>query len=154
MQRTMQRLLDMANALGYAVYFCGLRGDLLACTVPALMRIFIDSRLTDSEQQGHLAHELGHVYHDHPCIRHPQTANEHAIERQADRFAARVLIDPIRYAELESVNPDQHYLADELGVPIEYVHVYEAHCLTRVRGVTYTHAREGVGQWAHRVEVA
>ena len=69
-------------------------------------------------------------------------------------FAARLLIDPKEYAALEAVNPDQHHLADELGIPVEYVQVFEADCLTRVRGTTYTHARHGLNQWAHRAHVA
>jgi Zn-dependent peptidase ImmA (M78 family) len=150
----MQRLLDMANRLDYTVFFCGLPGDLLACTVPDLRRVFIDSRLTHDEQIGHLAHEIGHIHHGHTCSRRRATAHLRANERQADRFAARVLIDPARYAELEAINPDPHHLAEELGVPIDYIRVYEADCLTRVRGITYTHARDGIGQWAHRVEVA
>lgn len=150
----MDRLLEIANRAGYAVFFCGMPGDLLASTVPELRRIFIDSRLTESEQLGHLAHELGHIHHLHPCTRRPRTKSELAIERQADRYAARLLIDPKQYAELEAVNPDQHFLADELGLPIEYIHVYEEDCLTRVRGTTYAHARHGLDQWAHRVDVA
>lgn len=150
----MERVLELANRLGYVVFFCALPGDLLACTVHDMMRIFVDSRLTPAEQLAHLAHEVGHVHHGHPCDRHPRTAEARANERQADRFTARLLIDPARYAALEAINPDQHHLADELGVPVEYVAVYEKHCLTRVRGTTYTHAREGIHQWAHRAVVA
>jgi Zn-dependent peptidase ImmA (M78 family) len=150
----MERLLTIANDLGYAVFFCGMPGDLLASTVPSMRRIFVDSRLTDSEQRGHLAHELGHLHHMHPCARHPRGVGELANERQADRYAARLLIDPDEYAALEAVNPDQHHLADELGIPVEYVLVYESECLTRVQGATYTHARHGINQWAHRAAVA
>lgn len=150
----MERATKAANRLGYAVFVCALPGDILACTVPSIKRIFVDCRLTDDEQGAHLWHEVGHVYHGHPCDKHPRTVSGRANERQADRFAARMLIDPAKYAALEAVNPDQHHLAEELGVPVEYVHVYEQDCLTRVRGATYTHAREGVGQWAHRAEVA
>lgn len=150
----MERLLKIANCFGFAVFFCGMPGDLLASTVHELRRIFIDCRLTADEQLGHLAHELGHLHHGHPCARHPKTPSELSNERQADRYAARILIDSTRYAELEAINPDQHHLAEELGIPVEYVHVYEQDCLTRVHGVTYAHAREGIGQWAHRAEVA
>lgn len=150
----MERATASANRLGYAVFVCALPGDMLACTVPAIKRIFIDCRLTDDEQRAHLWHEVGHIHHGHPCNKRACTAADRAIERQADRFAARMLIDPARYAALEAVNPDQHHLADELGVPVEYVYVYEQDCLTRVKGATYAHAREGIGQWAFRVEVA
>ncbi|HWU28957.1 MAG TPA: ImmA/IrrE family metallo-endopeptidase [Microbacterium sp.] len=150
----MERATAAANQLGYAVMVIALPGDVLACTVPALKRIFVDCRLTEDEQRAHLWHEVGHVFHGHACDKHARTAQGRANERQADRFAARKLIDPAKYAALEAVNPDQHHLADELSVPVEYIHVYEQDCLTRVRGTVYTHAREGVGQWAHRAEVA
>lgn len=148
------RLLDLADRYDIAVMFCVLRGDLLACWVPSMRRIFVSSRLTDEEQEVQLAHELGHAHHGHPCAKHPTTPSELARERQADRFAARLLIDPAHYAVLEAVNPDQHQLAEELGVPVKLIYIFEEDCLTRVAGATYAHAREGIGQWAHRVEVA
>ncbi|WP_424937558.1 MULTISPECIES: ImmA/IrrE family metallo-endopeptidase [Bacteria] len=150
----MRRLLDAANNHSYVVHFCGLPDDLLACTVPEMRRIFVDSRLTEDEQRGHLAHELGHLHTGDPCVKHPRTAAELARERRADRYAARLLIDPLTYARVEAINPDQHAIADELGIPVEYVHVFEQDCLTQVRGITYVHAKEGIGQWAHRGEVA
>lgn len=150
----MRRLLEIANDQGYVVHFCGLPGDLLACTVPELRRIYVDSRLTNDEQHGHLAHELGHLHTGDPCVKHPTSATELARERRADRYAARALIEPREYARIESINPDQHAIAEELGIPVEYVLVFEEDCLTQLRGVTYTHARDGMRQWAHRAEVA
>lgn len=110
-------------------------------------RIYFDARLTPSERRSVVAHELGHAHYGHRC----DTA---VTERQADRYAARLLIDPARYAELERVNPDHHYIAEELGVTVDVVYTYESECLTRVRGITYAHSRLGIGQWAYRQEVA
>ncbi|WP_433674808.1 ImmA/IrrE family metallo-endopeptidase [Microbacterium gorillae] len=146
----LERLLVLAGQYDVVVYISKLRGDLLACWIPSMRRIFLEVRLTDDEQCYHLAHELGHVHLEHPCARTPSTPAELDRERQADRFAARVLIEAPTYARLEAVNSDQHYLADELGVPVKLLRVYEEDLLTKVRGVTYAQPREGVGQWAHR----
>lgn len=144
------RLLAVADQYDIVVFFSKLRDNLLACWVPSMRRIFVEVRLTDDEQHYHLAHELSHVHLDHPCCTHPTTPQEVDRERQADRLAARMLIDSQTYARHEAINPDQHHLADELRVPVKLIRIYEEDLLTKVRGVTYAEAREGVGQWAHR----
>lgn len=150
----MHALLGLARDYDVRVVFSALPGDVLGCWLPRQHVIHIDDRLTPIEQRSVLAHELGHVHHGHLCGSMPAITRENTRERQADRFAARLLIRPAEYARLERINPDQHVLADELGVTVDLIHVYERHCLTRVRGLTYTHAREGLNQWAHRAEVA
>jgi hypothetical protein len=90
-----------------------------------------------------LAHECGHAFYGHNCT-------SPAGERQARKYAATLLIDPEEYARLERINPDQHWLAEEFSVTPRIIFDYEAFCLTRVRGVTYSRVRMGVGQWAHR----
>lgn len=150
----MNALLDLARKYDVKVVRSALPGNVLGCWLPHQHTIHIDSRLTPTEQRTVLAHELGHVHHGHLCSSMPAIKADDANERQADTFAARLLIDPREYAHHERINPDRHEIADELGVTVELVHVYAHHCLTRVRGMTYTHAKHGIGQWAHRAEVA
>lgn len=150
----MDRLLAIAESHGLAVTVCALPGGKRGMWVPELRRIFLSARLTPDEERAVLAHELGHVHYRHACDLRPGERRWREQERQANRYAARLLIDPARYAELEAVDSDQHALAEGLGVPVDLVFVYEEDCLTRVRGMTYAHARDGVGQWAHRESVA
>lgn len=91
-----------------------------------------------------LAHECGHAFYGHNCT-------QPSFERQARKYAATLLIDPIEYARLEAINPDQHWLAEEFGVTPRIIFDYETFCLSRVRGMTYTLPRIGIGQWAHLV---
>lgn len=106
-------------------------------------RIYLDLRLTAAERRSTLAHELGHAHHGHDC-------STPAAERQARTYAAEILIDPAEFARLERVNPDAHWMAEELDVTPQIVIDYRHHCLTRVRGVTYSRPRMGIGQWAYR----
>lgn len=106
-------------------------------------RIYYDFVLTNNEARVTIGHELGHAHHGHRC---DSARNEY----QADLFAASLLIDPEQYAAVEALNPDQHHIADELGVTTELVLFFEAHCLTRLRGVTYVRARHGRAQAALR----
>lgn len=107
-------------------------------------RVVIDFDLTPIERRVVLAHELGHDHHGHSC------EDDHRAELAADTFAARLLIDPHRYAELERLTHDVDAIAEELAVTPDLIHVYQQHCLTRLRGVTYVRARMGIGQWHHR----
>lgn len=113
---------------------------------PTEQRIYFDMRLTYCERRTTIAHELGHFHHNHDC-------STRANERQADAYAARLLIDPHEYAALERINPDQHFLADELDVTVDIIFAYEEHCLTRVRGTTYARPKLGSGQWRYRAPV-
>lgn len=150
----MDRLLRLAERYGVVVSVTKLPPGVLAVWVPDLRRIYLDAGLTPMERLASLAHELGHVHRNHPCTRRKDSIINYDHERQADRFAASALIDAKRYAATERVNPDQHAIADELGVPVDLIYVFEEDILTKVRGVTYAHAREGLGQWEHRYEVA
>lgn len=140
----MRELLAHAARLGVSVHVAHLPEPYRGWYDVDSARVLYDFDLTPIEQQCVLAHELGHVHHGHECEDNPMH------ERKADIYAARLLIHPAEYAELERVNPDQHHLADELGVTVDLVRVYETHCLTRLRGVTYARSRLGVGQWSFR----
>lgn len=143
----MLELVRFAASQGVELHAAHLDDDVLGYWSPDEGRIYWDLKLTPNERRTTIGHELGHLHYGHHC-------DSERNERQADRYATALLIDPAEYARLESFNPDRHYLADELAVTVELIEFYEQHCLTRVRGVTYTRARHGIRQWAHRLEYA
>jgi Zn-dependent peptidase ImmA (M78 family) len=149
-----QTLFDLAHREGIRIVRSRLPKGVLGCWLPRQHTIHLDAGLTRVEARTVLAHELGHAYHGHLCSTSPTHRRVEADERQADRFAARVLIDPDEYARHERSGSDQHAIAAELGVTIDLIRVYQQHCLTRLEGVTYAHAREGLNQWAYRQSVA
>lgn len=141
----MRRLLSIANQLGYQVHISDIEDDpeLLGYTVPSEGIIVLRLGMTQNQTLSVLAHELGHAYHGHDC-------DSRRNEDQANAFAARLLIDAADYADLERVNADPHYLADELNVTVDLIHAYRQHCLTALRGIGYAHARMGAGQSRYR----
>ncbi len=145
-------LIRHAASLGAQVHFAPIEDDpeLLGYFLPRQMRIVIRLGMTLAQSRWVLGHECGHAYYGHRCI---GPASRDRAERQANAYAARLLIDPVEYARLEAINPDQHWLAEEFTVSVEGIFAYEEHCLTRLRGVTYSRARMGIGQWAHRAAV-
>lgn len=137
----MRRLLATARELGYEVHIAHIEDepDLLGYTVPAQAMIVLRMGMTRNQTRAVLAHELGHAYHGHTC-------DSAANERQAEAYAAAILIDPVTYADLERISDDAHYLADELAVTVDIIHAYRAHCVTKMRGVSYVRPRMGIGQ--------
>lgn len=142
-------LIQHAGRLGAGVHFAPIADDseLLGYFLPNRRLIVVKLGMTQAQSRWVLAHECGHAFYHHRC---KGTRVSDAAERQADAYAARLLIDPDEYAKLEVINSDQHWLADEFSVSAEAIFAYERHCLTQLRGVTYASARMGVGQWAHR----
>jgi Zn-dependent peptidase ImmA (M78 family) len=138
----MRDLLRYAADQGLTVHACHLPAGMLGCYEPDASRIWFDLRLTPAERRSVIAHELGHHHHRH-------TESTPRSERDADRFAAAILIDPAEYARLEPTYPDAHTLADELGVTVKIIEAYRRQ-LTRVGDVTYARLRMGRGQWDHR----
>lgn len=145
----MKRLLRHASALGFSVHAARLEPGILGEYYRDEREVYYDLRLTPAEQRSVLAHELGHAFHGHWY----QCEENALAERQADIYAARLLIDPAEYARLERIDPDQHHLAEELGVTVDVIFAFEAYCLQRLRGVTYVRAKMGLGQWVYRSEV-
>jgi len=143
-------LLRLAADYGVRVSTSRLPGDLLGAYIPATRSIRLDARLTPCERRSVLAHELGHAHFRHPAGAGLSPATQARNERQADRFAARVLIDPAEYARLERIDPDPDAIAEALGVTAELVRVYRESCLTRTEGAGYALPRLGRGQWAFR----
>lgn len=137
-------LLSHAASLGVEAHVAYLPRDRRGIYDHERRRIVYAIDLTPIEQVSVFAHEIGHAYHEHVCD------GDADAERQADVYAARLLIHPEDYAELEGLTSDVELIADELGVIPELVDAWQRHCLTRLRGVTYTRARMGLGQWRHR----
>lgn len=137
-------LLTHAASLGVEAHVAYLPRDRRGIYDHARRRIVYAIDLTPIEQVSVFAHEIGHAYHEHVCD------GDLNAERQADVYAARLLIDPEDYALLERITSDVELIADELGVIPELVDAWQQHCVTRLRGVTYTRARMGLGQWRHR----
>lgn len=142
----MRDLLAKAAEYGVMVHFWHLDENTRGLYDHEDRSIFLNLRLTPVERRSTLAHELGHCHYGH-------TGNSPAQERLARAYAAKLLVDPAEYARLERINPDQHWLAEEFSVTAEIIFDYEHFHLTRVRGLTYSRARMGIGQWAHRAAV-
>jgi hypothetical protein len=140
----MKRLIELAAARGISVHVAHLPAPYRGYFDPIARCIVIDFALTADERRTVLAHELGHAHYGHEC------EDDDASERQADIFAARLLIAPKDYAEIERFNPDRHHIAAELNVTVDLVDVFDKHVLSRLRGVTYASPRMGLGQWTYR----
>lgn len=140
----MRALLAKAAEYGVRVHLCELPRGTRGLYDHVDRRIYLSLRLTHHEFRSTLAHEIGHTHYGHNC-------STPTFERQARAYAAQLLIDPAEYARLETINDDSHWLADEFSVTPEIITDYRQFHLTRVAGATYSRARMGVGQWAHRV---
>lgn len=146
-------LIEHAGTMGVGVHFASLDDDphLLGYYSPAHHLIVVRLGMTLAQSRWVLAHECGHAHYRHGCT---GTVRTDTAERQANAYAARLLIDPVEYERLEAINSDQHWLAEEFSVSVDAILAYEEHCLTRLRGVTYSRPRMGLGQWDHRSKPA
>lgn len=142
----MKELLAMAARAGLEVHAVHMPAGDLGYYSAIERRIYFNLRCTPSERRSVLAHELGHHHYGHSC-------DSPANERQADKFAASLLIDPDDYAELERISHHAEWLAEELSVTVEVIHDYRRYCVRRMGAVTYSSPRMGIGQWAHRAAV-
>lgn len=140
-------LIQHAGRIGATVHFAPIdnEDDLLGYFLPNRRLIVIRLGMTQAQSRWVLAHECGHAFYGHRCAGSTGSA-----ERQADAYAAQLLIDPNEYARLELINPDRHWLADEFSVHVDAIFAFERYCLTQLRGITYASARMGVDQWSHR----
>lgn len=145
----MRDLIHHAATLGARVHVVDIEGDaeLLGYYSPRNNVIVVQLGMPYDQSRWVLGHECGHAYYGHRCT---GVSSRSRAERQANAYAARLLIDPVEYSRLEAINPDQHWLAEEFSVHVDAIFAYEEYCLTRLRGVTYTRAKMGVNQWVHR----
>lgn len=127
----MKQIIKAVGAYGLKLHGGHLEDGLLGFYSPEEGRIYFDIKLTPNERRTIIAHELGHAHYGHSC-------DSGKNERQADTYAAHLLIDPTRYAEAERVSADSHYLADELGVTADLVTHYQRYCLQRLGTRTYS----------------
>ncbi|MDN6705323.1 ImmA/IrrE family metallo-endopeptidase [Corynebacterium glyciniphilum] len=82
-----------------------------------------------------LAHELGHQEHGHEPT--PDPVMHARQERQADEYAARMLIDPDSYREAESLHgPHAGAIAWHLGVTRHLVEVWRTMACTAPHKIT------------------
>lgn len=140
----MRQLISIAASYGLRVHGAHLDGDKIGSYAPALGRIYFDLSLSYAERRSVIAHELGHHYYGHLC---DSTGNED----QADMYAAYLLVDPEWYAELEAINDDAEWIAEEMRVAPWVIADFRRFCLQKLGRATYARARMGTRQWSHRV---
>lgn len=83
----MRQLLRIAASQETRVHVSHLPENVLGYWSPDERRIYYDMRLTPNKARVTIAHELGHAHYGH---RGDSARNE----READKFAASLLIDP------------------------------------------------------------
>ncbi len=105
--------------------------------------IYVDMNLTRAERNEVVAHELGHAQFCHTC-------DSEVGERQANRYAAGLLVDPAEYARAEAMSTDVAFIAEELDVTPQIVVDYRRYCLERIGVTTYASPHMGSGQWSAR----
>lgn len=144
----MREILRYAARLGISVHGAHLEPGVLGEWYEDEREIYFDLTQSPDEIVFTIAHELGHAHNGDRCEGDP------TVEERADIYAAELLIEPRRYAELEQQGLHQYDIAEELGVTVHVLNLWMRSCLVRLRGVTYTKAKMGAGQWFHRHEVA
>lgn len=118
----MQDVLEHARQLGLRVKWRDLgrrNGELHSSGL-----IIVHPRRNVNVQRFVIAHECGHWVHGHDwSAMHDRAADE----RQADTYAADVLISPVEYRLAEQIaGSDARSIARELGVPVRLVDLWRA----------------------------
>lgn len=119
----MHELIEHAEAQGLRVLWRDLgrrNGELTKAGL-----VVLNPRKSETTQRITLAHEIGHWHHGHDWTR---THDVERDERQADLYAARLLIDPHaleQAARLHGGHPGA--IARELGVTTRLVALWVAH---------------------------
>lgn len=132
----MKDLLARAWAMGLEVHGAHIPRPKIGAYFPDLHRIYFDLALTYAERRTVIAHEIGHAYYGHTC-------DSGRNERQADKYAAALLVNPEWYQELEMINHDAEWIADEMNVAPYAIVDYRRYCLQRLGDVTYIRPRLG-----------
>lgn len=114
-----EALIDVAQRRGYRVRWH--RGGPKAAWLPHRNTISLRVGMDDITTLCSLAHELGHAHYGDPPGHHG------AHELRADRFAARLLINPADYAKEEALyGPHPSVLAHELGVTVKVLKTWKS----------------------------
>ena len=114
----MRELLSLAERLEVTVQSAHLPRPYRGFYDHERRRIVYDFTLAPVERACVLAHELGHAYHGH------HGRQDAGAEREADAFAAEVLIDPERLATLEAMGLCATDIAEELGVTSRLLRIF------------------------------
>ena len=110
-------LLCLAETAGVPVTWH--RGGPQGAWIPQQNRISIRDGMDDAHTRSTLAHELAHM-----VFRHPPKATQRQ-ERQADKFAAKLLITEAGYASAEAIyGPSPQQIAAELNVTTHLLAVW------------------------------
>jgi len=130
---TFDELLAAASEMGLHVKFTNLGRR--AGEVRRSGLVLINDRKSAITQKVALAHEMGHWHHNHDWSAAHDVPHD---ERQADAFAARLLIPPDEYALAEKLY-DGHVgaIARELEVTTPIVQALRDVVLRRVAPVAY-----------------
>ncbi len=144
----MREVLALAARLGVTVHVAHLPEPFRGFYDHERRRVVYDFSLTPIERACVLAHELGHAFHCHEGRDDPEA------EAAADIYAAAILIDPVRLAELEAIGLSEDAIAEELGVTEKLLRVFAQQHVTRLQGVTYVRPRLGRGQFRHAAQWA
>lgn len=111
-------LIDVAERRGYRILWH--HGGVKAAWQPHRHVITLRLGMTDTATVCSLAHELGHAHYDDP----PGHYGAH--ELRADRFAAKLLINPDDYRIIEhTYGPHPARLAHELGVTVKVLKTWQ-----------------------------
>lgn len=116
---TLNDLLGLCVQAGVEVRTSALPQGWLGAYDDPRRRILLARGLTPVEQRCVLAHELGHALRMH-------VGTSAAAERAAERFAARVLIDPAALRAACAWARDDVELAEELDVTVDVLRAYRA----------------------------
>lgn len=112
-------LIAEAERRGYRVRWH--KGGPLAAWLPHRGAITLQHGVPEVELLCSLAHELGHAHYNDP----PGHFGAHEI--RADRFAARLLVNPDEYAAAEAIyGPHPARLAHELGVTVKVLKTWQS----------------------------
>lgn len=85
--------------------------------VPEIRTIFLRTRMRVIHERSVLAHELGHA-----CMGHIESTPRH--ELQADRWAAKHLINPAELQRAAAASPDPGVWCHELNVSADILERY------------------------------
>jgi Zn-dependent peptidase ImmA (M78 family) len=150
----MRALLRHAAQLGFAVHLAHLEPGVLGECYLEEREVYVEITLAPAERREVCGHELGHAYYGDVCDPDATERDARARERRADAYAAMLLVDPAVYADIERINPDTRWIAEERGLSASLVEVYAQTFLTRIGNVTYVRPRMGARQWSFRSSLA
>lgn len=115
----MKVLMAEAARLGARVQLGHLDGRTLCGIYNEAERLItVEIGLAMPQLKETLAHELGHCFH-------ADVESSPLHERRADRYAARLLIDPMAYKAAELIDPDPAAIAAELGQTRRMVRLFQ-----------------------------